>query len=93
MMEILFQNEVIGKIENTYREEYWVHGKFIPYTNYLKYKSFLDTVASEDGPDVTRFSKELLDENNWFVKSNDGLKGIWIPAIYYDDSEISIRYR
>ena len=92
-MEVLFKNEIIGEIENTYREEYWIHGKFIPCAPYLKYKNFLDSIVSEDGPDVTKFNKELLDENNWFVKSKDGHKGIWIPAIYYDDGEISIRYR
>ncbi len=92
-MEVLFKDEIIGKIENTYREEYWIHGKFIPCASYFKYKDFLDAIVSEDGPDVTKFSKELLDESNWFVKSKDGVKGIWIPAIYSDDEEISIRYR
>ena len=92
-MEVLFKNEIIGEIENTYREEYWIHGKFIPCAPYFKYKDFLDAIVSEDGPDVTKFSKELLDESNWFVKSKDGVKGIWIPAIYSDDEEISIRYR
>jgi hypothetical protein len=92
-MEILFKNDIIGKIENTYREEYWIHGKFFNAPPYFKYKDFLDAIVSEDGPDVTQFNTELLDENNWFVRSKDGLKGIWIPAIYSDDEEISIRYR
>jgi len=92
-MELLFKNEIIGEIENTYREEYWIHGKFIPSTSYSKYQDFFDAIVSEDGFDVTTFNEELLDENNWFIKSKDGLKGIWIPAIYYDEREISIRYR
>ncbi len=92
-MELIFNNEIIGEIENTYCEEFWIHGKFIPHTPYFKYKDFLDAIVSEDGPDVTKFTKELLDENNWFIKNKDGLKGIWIPAIYYDDGDVSIRYR
>jgi len=92
-MELLFRNEIIGKIENTYREEFWIHGKFIPYDTYFKYEDFLKAIVCEDKPDVTKFNKELLDENNWFIKTDDELKGIWIPAVYYDDGEISIRYR
>ena len=36
-MEVLYKNDIIGKIENTYREEYWIHGKFIPSDAYFKY--------------------------------------------------------
>ncbi len=91
-MEILFKKETIGKIENTYREDYWVHGNFIPYISYLKYKDFLDAVVCEDGMDETQFDKALLDEKNWFIVDRDELKEIWIPAIYAD-GDISIRYR
>lgn len=91
-MEILFKKEIIGRMENMYREDYWVHGNFIPYELHNKYKKFLDAVISEDGMDEIQFDKELLDENNWYIKSEEGLKGIWIPAIY-EDGDISIRYR
>ena len=92
-MELLFQHEAIGKIENTYHEDYWVHGSFISNDAYFKYKNFLDAIVSEEGMDEKQYNQELFDENNWFVKSKDGLKGIWIPAIYYNDGEVSIRYR
>lgn len=92
-MKILFKNEVIGELDNTYREEYWVHGKFIPSDAYYKYSDFLDAIVNEDGMDETKYNKELHDENNWFIKNKDGLKGIWIPAIYSKDKEASVRYR
>jgi hypothetical protein len=91
-MEILFRQENIGKMTNTYKEDYWVHGNFVPYNMYFKYKDFFDAVVCEDGMDETQFDKELLDESNWFIMGEDGLKGIWIPAIY-DDGDVSIRYR
>ncbi len=91
-MDILFKEEVIGEIEYVYHEEYWIHGKFIPCKSYVKYKDFLDALVCEEGMDETKFAEELLDENNWFVKSKDGVKGICVPAIY-EDGDISIRYR
>lgn len=91
-MEILFKNEIIGRIENMYSEEYWVHGDFIPYELFNKYKKFFNAVVCETGMDETQFDKELFDENNWYIKREEELKGIWIPAIY-EDGDISIRYR
>ena len=92
-MELLYKDEAIGQIINSFREEYWVHGKFIPYNTCYKYKDFIDAIVAEEAMDSTQFDKELLNENNWFIKTATGIKGIWIPAIYFDDGEISIRYR
>ncbi len=68
-MDILYRNEPIGQIVNTYREDYWVHGSFIPYPTYDKYRSFLDALVCEQGMDESQFSVELFDENNWFVQN------------------------
>ncbi len=92
IMKILFKREIIGKMTNAYREDYWVHGNFVPDSSYFKYKKFFDAVVCEDGMDETQFDKELLDENNWFIMDKDGPKGICIPAIY-DEGDISIRFR
>lgn len=91
-MKILFKKEVIGKIENIYNEEYWVHGNFIPYDGYYKYKDFLNAMVSEDGMDEGKYDAELFNENNWFASDNNDLKGIWVPAVY-EDGDVSIRYR
>ena len=91
-MDILFKNELIGNMSNTYNEEYWVHGDFTPYSAYYKYKNFFDALVCEEGMDETQFDRDLLDENNWFVKADEGIIGIWMPAIY-EDGDVSIRYR
>ena len=59
---------------------------------YKKYKDFLDALVCEEGIDETRFREELFDENNWFLRNKDEIRGICVPAIY-EDGDISIRYR
>ncbi len=91
-MEILFKDEAIGKLESSYREGVWIHGRFLSYKPYDKYKEFFDALVCEDGMDEAKFHEELFDENNWFVKSDGGIKGICVPAIY-EEGDASIRYR
>lgn len=91
-MDIMFGNNVVGEIVGMYREEQWVHGNFTPSKFYYEYKEFFEAMVCEDGMDETKFDNELFDENNWFLKSEKGLQGISIPAIY-SDGDISFRYR
>ena len=91
-MEIRFRTEIIGQMTNPYREDYWIHGRFAPADGYYKYFDFFEALVCEDGMDESRFDQELFNENNWFVADENGLHGIWFPAIY-TDGDISIRYR
>jgi hypothetical protein len=90
-MEIFFKDELIGKMENSYKEQFWLNGDFMPNNAYFKYKDFLDALVCEEGMDETKFSPELFDENNWSIKIEKDVHEIYPPAIYADGS-ISIRY-
>ncbi|NMC57559.1 MAG: hypothetical protein GYA50_10090 [Eubacteriaceae bacterium] len=92
-MEILFKDEVIVRIDNIYKEDKWIHGTFTAYEGYYKYKQFLDAVVCESGFNENEFDKELLNEHNWFIKTEKSLEKIWVPAIYYEDGDVSLKYR
>lgn len=91
-MELMYKNIVLGKIEITERESFWISGNFYPNPEASEFKSFFDALVCEDGFDESQFDEDLLDENNWYVCENGKIIGISYPAIY-DDSEIGFRYR
>jgi len=91
-MEILFKKEIIGKIENIYNEQFWMHGEFVPDEPYFKYKELFDVMMCEEGTNPAKFNSDFFDENNWSIKNGNDIQSICIPAIY-EDGYISIRYR
>ncbi|MDE7204425.1 MAG: hypothetical protein K2O91_21575 [Lachnospiraceae bacterium] len=58
----------------------------------LQLCKFFKAIVCEDGFDETQFDRELMKDNNWNVKDNGNMIGIYIPAIY-EDGDISFRYR
>ena len=91
-MELMYKNIVLGMIIVTDRESFWISGDFHAYPNASKYKEFFDALVCEDGFDETKFSEDLLNEDNWYVNENGSTKGISCPAIY-ENGEIGFRYR
>ena len=91
MMELMYKNIVLGKIEVMHRESFWISGDFYPYPIASEYKSFFEALVCEDGFDESRFDGALLNEENWFVCENGNSKGISCPAVY--NSQIEFRYR
>ena len=92
MIELFFQEIVLGSIEIISKEQYWNDGKFTPYANYKNYTDFFEALVNEDGFDETKFDPALLDDKNWYVKDDGRRMDLCIPAIY-EDLEISFRYR
>ena len=92
-MELLFKKEVLGEIKDLIREDFWVHGKVIPSELFQKYKQYFDLLISEENNiDEYLYENDFFNDTNWFIKENNQLKEISIPAIY-PDGEISFRYR
>ena len=91
-MELLFKKNIIGCIDVISKENNWVHGVFTQNDNFYNYAEFFKAIVCEDGFDETQFDSELMKDNNWNVKDNGNIIGIYIPAIY-DDGDISFRSR
>ena len=91
-MELLFKKNIIGYIDNIFKEDNWIHGVFIQNDNFKNYIEFFKAIVWEAGFDETKFDNELLEDENWSVKDNESIIGIYIPAIYAD-GDISFRYR
>lgn len=91
-MELLFQEIVIGYIDNMSKEGFWNYGEFIPNENFKNYIDFFKAIVCEYDFDETKFDNALLEDKNWNVRDNGNIIGIYIPAIY-EDGDISFRYR
>lgn len=91
-MKLLFKDNLIGYINNTYQEGCWTYGRFEGTEAFLEYKDFFEAMVCEDGFDETEIHEDFLDDENWKIDNGGVLSGICIPAIY-EDGEISFRYR
>ena len=75
-MDILFKNQVIGEVSNLSYDFSWIYGDFIPSENYYLYKDFFDFLVDEDDSEEPDFDEELMDEANWFLRDESGLKDV-----------------
>lgn len=91
-MELLFKKNIIGFINNIYKEGYWVNGFFEKTDEFRYYADFFNELVYEDGFDESKIEFDLFNDDNWYVNENGIKVGIYIPAIY-EDGDISFRYR
>lgn len=83
-MELLFKEEILGKIEDISEESFWMYGKFKAYDSYHKYKDFFEIMVSEEDADIEEVNVDFLEETNWFISIDKEIKEISIPAIHSD---------
>lgn len=91
-MKLLFKGETIGSIIHTKKEHCWEYGIFKGNENFKKYKDFFEGIVREETFDEINYDCELINDDNWEVKKNGEIRGIYIPAIYID-GDIEFRYR
>ena len=92
-MELIFKQDIIGKVENLTQEGLWIYGKIIPselFQNYKKYFELL--INAENIAGDTMLENDFFSDVNWFVKNDKTIKEISVPAVY-PDGEIAFRYR
>lgn len=92
MLELVYKNMPLGKIQIKNHEMFWISGDFYPYPEASEFKDFFDALVCEAGFDETMFDEDLLKEDNWLVSENGIFKGISYPAVY-ENCEIIFRYR
>ncbi len=94
MIYLMFKDEIIGDISIDSMENFWVYGTYKLYENAKKFEELFKALVNEDEIfDETKFDKEFIDHDNWFINNNGKILGITIPAIYFDDKLISFRFR
>lgn len=88
-MKLIHSNTLIGTIASPSQDGPWMSGDISlesslapDYREFFAY--MVDEVRGDTDPP---FGPEFLDESNWFIEDDDGLRrGIEVPAVHDDDS-------
>lgn len=94
-MKLYFQVQLVGTITQFYGCGLWMEGDLDLVINDPIFHSFFNWMVDESniGEDPP-FPPELLDEDNWCIEEENGIKrGISIPAVHLFEKSISWRWR
>ena len=91
---LFFQDICLGEITEVYGESHWMSGTLWPTPESASFRDFFRWMVDENNASLDPpFDEALLDEDNWFIEQEDGVKvGISLPAVQ-PDSEIGWRWR
>ncbi|WP_433956833.1 hypothetical protein [Cytobacillus horneckiae] len=92
-MKLYFSNEFLGKISDISIDGMWINAEITPSKNMEKFNDFFAAIVDEENDfEESDYSKEWLDDSNWYIIDENKKKGIYIPAVY-PDKEINWRWR
>jgi hypothetical protein len=92
---LYWKDTPLGTVICTGSDFPWMHGTFKPENTPVLFTDLFRFMTSEENFDRDLpFDLELLDDENWTLKSDDGEEvAICIPAVHLDDAEIAWRMR
>lgn len=88
-MKLYYKDENLGEIKDDYTADgFWLYGEIIPNDHLEKFRSFFNALVDEENEfQEDRYDEDWLNEDNWFIIDNAGVKrGIIVPAVYEDGS-------
>lgn len=92
-LKLYFSNEFLGKISDISIDGMWINAEITPSKNMEKFNDFFAAIVDEENDfEESDYSKEWLDDSNWYIMDGNKIKGIYIPAVY-PDKEINWRWR
>ncbi len=92
-LKLYFSNEFLGKISDISIDGMWINAEITPSKNMEKFNDFFAAIVDEENDfEESDYSKEWLDDSNWYIIDENKKKGIYIPAVY-PDKEINWRWR
>ena len=90
-MKLYFKDIHLGDISNANGDGFWMYGHINFTDNIVEFKDFLNKMVDENNPSLEDVDPLFLDDNNWIILKDNQLKGIGIPAVYFDSNEIEWR--
>lgn len=93
-MQLLFQDTELGSISDVGMDGPEVWASFAPNHDSARFVEMWKFITDEDTCDLDPpFPADFLDDENWSVLEDGGVKrGIYLPAVY-DDGTISWHWR
>lgn len=87
----------LGTVTNLAGEQPWIQAVFRPKPIAYQYRAFFGVCVDDeaDFPEPGgQFPETYFDDELWIVRNEAGQNhGIWLPAVYWDEQEISWRWR
>ncbi|MGK9269338.1 hypothetical protein KXR56_22400 [Bacillus inaquosorum] len=85
-MILYFKDTKLGEIHDVSGEGMWMYGILKPEKEIEVFRDLFNDLIDEEGQfDETRYDKEWLEDENWYIlDENSSKRGIIVPAVYPD---------
>jgi hypothetical protein len=86
-MQLYFRDVNLGEVTEEGQDFPWQLGTLTPNANIEAFRAFFNHLTDEEQTEDPPFAHDLLDDSNWSMVSDSGVKrGIMVPAVHPDNS-------